>query len=51
MKILMLLIPLILVISCSDKTTHLADKNNKYQRFLSQKANITLNKELKSYEK
>ena len=51
MKNLTLLIPLIFMISCSDKSSQLQKKDNQYQRFLNQKTDKILDKELEHYEK
>lgn len=50
MKNLTLLISLILMLGCSDKSSQLQDKDTQYQRFLSDKAQKVLDKELESYD-
>ena len=50
MQIIIFLIPLFFIIGCSDKNTHLQDKDTQYQRFLHDKADKTLEKELESYD-
>jgi len=51
MRELILLVLLILIVGCSDKSSNLQEKNTKYQNFLSQKSDKTLEKELERYEK
>ena len=54
MKYLAILIPLIftITIGCSNtKSPNIQDKNIQYQRFLHHKADKTLKRELKNYDK
>ena len=51
MKNLILLIPLIFLIACSNKSSQLQKKDNSYQRFLNLKTDKTLDKELENYDK
>jgi hypothetical protein len=46
-----LFLSVVLLIGCSDKTTHLQEKDTKYQKFLNQKSDKKLDKELERYEK
>ena len=49
MQITIFLIPFILILGCSDKSSNLQDIDTKYQRFLSDKAQKGLDKGLESY--
>jgi len=51
MKNLILLIPFIFTVGCSTKSQSPIDQKIQYQRFLNQKSEKILNKELNNYEK
>jgi len=50
MKKLIMLLPISMIIGCSDKNTNLQDKKVSYQRFLSEKNLNQLKKDLNNYD-